>query len=682
LDELIAMSPSHLVISPGPGHPTDAAISNQAIRHFAGKIPILGVCLGEQCIFEVFGGRVGSAGEIVHGKTSPIQHDQRGIFTGLAQGIQVTRYHSLAGDPKTVPDVLEVSATSANGVIMAVRHRGYTIEGVQFHPESIVSEGGRQLFANFLSYRSGKWEGNDSFVSPVGQATQTTQRTILEEIYEQRQCDVDELSSFPTQRLEDLERFIGLGLAPRTICIIDRLKQSKDGMPLIAEVKRASPSKGIIDLHANAPEQALKYAFSGASAISVLTEPKWFRGSINDLRLARHALDSLPLRPAILRKDFVFSRYQLIESRLNGADSVLIIVAMIKDAIKIKELIDCSRQLGMEPLVEVSTEKEMKIALSVGSRLIGVNNRNLHDFTVDMTNTNRLSSLVQSDDVFLVALSGIHARGDVEKFEQAGARAILVGESLMRSARKDTFIRSLTNSRSSKTFVKICGLTNEEDALKAAKLGATFLGFIHVPTSKRFIDHDVVKEMLEKLLRHHGRQLRPNKKHFSNVWISAMLLRTGDYSPLTVGVFQDQSFDDVKLIASDLRLDCVQLHGNESPEYCSKFNWQIVIKVFSITEEDNLKTVRDRIMPYLNYVSFILLDAKDGGSGKPFPWHVVRDLDFPFILAGGLNSDNVSTAINELQPMGVDVASGVEVEGQPGRKDLLRMQQFMQEATQ
>jgi anthranilate synthase/aminodeoxychorismate synthase-like glutamine amidotransferase len=150
VDDVEAMAPERIVLSPGPCTPKEAGISVETIRRFAGRVPILGVCLGHQCIGEAFGGLVRGAGEIKHGKLSKIHHDNRGVFEGLPQDFEAVRYHSLAIVPETVPDELEVSATSESGIIMGVRHREHTVEGVQFHPESILTKPGKQLLANFL----------------------------------------------------------------------------------------------------------------------------------------------------------------------------------------------------------------------------------------------------------------------------------------------------------------------------------------------------------------------------------------------------------------------------------------------------------------------------------------------------------------------------------------------------
>ncbi len=157
IDQCRKLNPDHVVISPGPGDPDDAGISRDVIREFAGKVPVLGVCLGHQCIFDVYGGTVAGAGEIMHGKTSKIHHDGRGVFDGIPNDFDAVRYHSLAGTPASRPVDLEVTATTESGVIMGVRHREYSVEGVQFHPESIATEYGKELLRNFLELEGGRW---------------------------------------------------------------------------------------------------------------------------------------------------------------------------------------------------------------------------------------------------------------------------------------------------------------------------------------------------------------------------------------------------------------------------------------------------------------------------------------------------------------------------------------------
>ena len=153
VEDCVSMQPDQVVISPGPCSPHEAGISVGLVTAFAGVAPLLGVCLGHQCIGEAFGGDVVSAGEIMHGKTSQITHDSKGVFAGIESPFEAIRYHSLAIKDETLPASLEVSARSGSGLIMGIRHREYVIEGVQFHPESIMTQHGHQLLQNFLNMR-------------------------------------------------------------------------------------------------------------------------------------------------------------------------------------------------------------------------------------------------------------------------------------------------------------------------------------------------------------------------------------------------------------------------------------------------------------------------------------------------------------------------------------------------
>ncbi len=150
LEEIAGLAPERIVISPGPGAPESAGISNDVVRHFGPRLPLLGVCLGHQCVGQAFGGAVGGAGEIIHGKTSLIHHDGKGVFKGLPNPFEAIRYHSLAVFREDLPPELEVTAWTDNDLIMGLRHREYPIEAVQFHPESIMTKTGRDLLRNWL----------------------------------------------------------------------------------------------------------------------------------------------------------------------------------------------------------------------------------------------------------------------------------------------------------------------------------------------------------------------------------------------------------------------------------------------------------------------------------------------------------------------------------------------------
>ena len=249
---------------------------------------------------------------------------------------------------------------------------------------------------------------------------------ILETIVARRREDVAEAkAALPAGELARRA-----GAAPPPIDFVARLAEAPPAV--IAEIKRASPSKGDIAPEMDAAEQALRYARGGAAGISVLTEPSWFKGTLDDLRAAREAVAELgAARPGLLRKDFLIDEYQLLEARAHGADAVLLIVACLGDE-ALGRLLARSRELGMEALVEVNDAAEMARAGAAGARLIGINNRDLRSFDVDLGTTDRLAGGAP-DGALLAALSGIGARADVARFEAAGAKAVLVGEALMRA---------------------------------------------------------------------------------------------------------------------------------------------------------------------------------------------------------------------------------------------------------
>ncbi len=155
-EKVAEMKPSHVVISPGPGRPEDAGISVELVRKLAGTVPILGVCLGHQAIAVAFGGRIAHAGRLFHGKTSEIHHDGKTIFRGVKNPFTATRYHSLVAERTSLPGCFEVSAETKDGVIMGIRHKEFSVEGVQFHPESILTSEGHRILGNFLSLNGGE----------------------------------------------------------------------------------------------------------------------------------------------------------------------------------------------------------------------------------------------------------------------------------------------------------------------------------------------------------------------------------------------------------------------------------------------------------------------------------------------------------------------------------------------
>lgn len=673
----------------------------------------------------------------MHGKLSRIRHDNRGCFKGIPQGFLSTRYHSLSASVKTLPADLQItSVTSDTGVIMGVRHRKYTLDSVQYHPESILSEGGDELLKNFLSLRGGTWEENpeagvldasEFAVDPAGtkKPTNSGQPTILEKIYAQRLKDVEVAKNTPGTTPADLSTLLSMHLAPPLIPVVPRLKQRTPA--LMAEIKRASPSKGPIALNANAAQQALTYALAGASVISVLTEPAWFRGSLLDMRLARQAVDHLPNRPAILRKDFILDEYQIAEARLHGADTVLLIVAMLTTE-RLKTLYSYARGLGMEPLVEVNNAEEMEHALALGSKMIGVNNRNLHDFNVDMGTTSRLADMVKDKDVILCALSGISTSQDVRTYVEQGVGAVLVGESLMRAKDTRGFIHELLDwaeptqvLADQVPLVKICGIRTEDEALGAADAGADMLGLMFVPSSKRFVELEQARRIAVAI--RSSRVSEPvavtaqsDDNSANEPWFTLHANRLSHRlshsasRPLLVGVFQNQTLSQILEATAICQLDLVQLHGDEPLEWAKHIPTPVV-RVFHV--DSTGKGLEEITRPGLH--QHVLLDSVredsklSGGSGKVVDWdlassvvslgevavNVTRagptnpgpvqnavvptiavDLStdsqqpgsrLPIILAGGLTPKNVREAVEKVQPWAVDVSGGVELESGKGK---------------
>jgi anthranilate synthase/indole-3-glycerol phosphate synthase/phosphoribosylanthranilate isomerase len=661
--------------------------------------------------------QIAYAGEIKHGKTSLVKHDAKGIFHGLPPLLASTRYHSLAAKLLTLPQALQVtSTTEESGVIMGVRHRTYTVEAVQYHPESCMSEGGRGLIANFLKIKGGHWGGENAWcgvkaeaevngstipatiaaaasASALASSSKPSVPSVLDKIAAQRLSDVSVASKNLSTTPENLQIALSLHTAPPLISFVDRVK-STPHTAVMAEIKRASPSKGDIAPTASAPAQALRYAIAGASVISCLTEPTWFKGTLGDMLAVRQAVDSLPNRPAILRKDFILAPYQIDEARVYGADTILLIVAMLEKS-KLKELYDYSVSLGMEPLVEVNNTSELEVALEIGSKVIGVNNRNLHDFNVDMNTTSRVNSALKGRDVILCALSGISSSADVAKYVAEGVRAVLVGESLMRASDAGAFLRELISldqplaSAAPKPLVKICGVRTPADAQVVVNAGADLVGIILVPGTKRGVDASTARAIADVVRA--GRRESSAATTSSPLWFGSQAARLRSRRrPLSVGVFRNQTLDEMIRIVDETGIDLVQLHGDEPQGWAAQLPVP-VIKAFRVLPNGSVQG-GEVSRPGAN--AYVLLDSPatgggaGGGEGTSFDWTKARDLvaagevgsegalPLPVILAGGLRPDNVAEAIGVVgSVLAVDVSSGVERDD--GFKDEAKIAAFI-----
>jgi anthranilate synthase/indole-3-glycerol phosphate synthase/phosphoribosylanthranilate isomerase len=582
---------------------------------------------------------------------------------------------------------------------MGVRHKEYLVEGVQFHPESILTAEGRLMLKNFLQMQGGTWaenerlskEAHDSAVGVItgGTTKKDKQTSILDKIYDHRKAAVTEQKKIPSQRPSDLQAMYELNLAPPQISFPERLRQSPYRLSLMAEIKRASPSKGIISLSTCAPAQARKYAKAGASTISVLTEPEWFKGSIDDLRAVRQSLEGMPNRPAVLRKEFIFDEYQILEARLAGADTVLLIVKMLDEAL-LKKLYIYSQSLGMEPLVEVQNVEEMQIAINLGSQVIGVNNRNLVNFDVDLETTSRLMDMVPKETI-VCALSGIAGPKDVEPYTKSGVGAVLVGEALMRASDTAQFISELlggssgaaSSAKKSTPLVKICGTRSAEAAQVAIEAGADLIGMILVLGRQRTVSAETALEISDVV----HRTQKPNPSNDTTLGSAksasdffehaASHLVSNSNRALLVGVFRNQPLEYVLDQQRLLNLDIVQFHGSEPVEW-AKLVPVPVIKAFS---------PKDIGIGLRGYHSLALLDAGAGGSGQQLDLTDVKqvlakDEGIKIAFAGGLNPDNVQSVLEGLGDYRsrikvVDVSSGVE---EDGKQSLDKIRAFVKAA--
>jgi anthranilate synthase/indole-3-glycerol phosphate synthase/phosphoribosylanthranilate isomerase len=584
---------------------------------------------------------------------------------------------------------------------MGVRHKEYVIEGVQFHPESILSAEGRVMIKNFMLMQGGTWAENEKLQkqtkSSSTDAAQTTtsnsgdkKTSILDRIYARRRELVEAQKLVPSQRPEDLQAAYDLDLSPPLISFPDRLKQSPFKLSLMAEIKRASPSKGIISLSTCAPAQARTYALAGASVISVLTEPDWFKGSIDDMRAVRQALAGMPNRPAVLRKEFIFDEYQILEARVAGADTFLLIVKML-DTPLLERLYKYGQSLGMEAVVEVNTTDEMEIAVKLGSKVIGVNNRNLTTFDVDMDTTNRLMEMVPAGTT-LCALSGITGPQDVEPYLKTGVGAVLVGEALMRAKDTTNFISELLGgnseqikSRTSEHLaVKICGTRSAEAAKAAIEAGADLIGMILVTGRKRCVSTETALAISQTV--HNTPKATSSHAKSSAAGTEkavSFFEHKGAYAlqhpsrALIVGVFQNQPLDYVLEQQRLLNLDIVQLHGQEPLEWASIIPVP-VIRAFK---------PNDAGIAARGFHSLPLLDSGAGGTGEQLDMSTVVDVlrkddGLHVLFAGGLNPDNVAKTVQSLgdqaeKVVAVDVSSGVETDGE---QDLEKIRAFVKAA--
>ena len=484
--------------------------------------------------------------------------------------------------------------------------------------------------------------------------------SVVDEIAARRRTDVAaELDALGRDGLRE-----ALAAAPAPRPVAEAL--AAPGLHLIAEVKRRSPSAGDIAASDDAVARARAYAAGGASVVSVLCEPHWFGGSVDDLRAVRAAV-SIP----VLAKDFVVDARQLDLLRAAGADLVLLL-AVLHPPARLARLAAQARDLGLEPLVEAHDAREIEAALATGARLVGLNNRDLRTLDVDPEQAVRLRELIPGDRL-AVAESGVRDPSTVARWRATGFDAALVGEALMRSADPAAAARAFVaagrdpvdiTATARAPFVKICGVTDEAGILAAARARADAIGLNFAPGTPRALS---VEEgvALARLARAAATADAP--------------------APRVVIVTADLPAEDLQRVVEAVDPDAIQLSGDEPASVIAGLA-RPAWKALRVLPGDDPDAVISRARTYLDAgAERILLDTAGGphpgGTGVRVDAGLAAAVarEVPITLAGGLHAGNVAEAVLSIAATGVDVASGTDaprVVGQRPRKDPLRVALF------
>lgn len=409
---------------------------------------------------------------------------------------------------------------------------------------------------------------------------------------------------------------------------------------LIAEVKFASPSHPHLGSHDDLLTRVAAYEAAGANAISLITEPEFFKGDITFIKQVKKKV----LLP-VLQKDFVVDAYQIYEAKMHQSDAILLIARLV-DITTLKQFVSLAQELGIEPVVEINSEEDLKKAMQTTAEIIAVNARDLDTFVIDITAACALLKKIPQKFIKL-GFSGITSSEEVAQYKNAGANAVLVGTSLMQAKDTKQFIRGLRGlpedhsvmQDSLQTKIKICGVRTIAAAEAAVSAGAEYIGFNFVPTSKRFVDPKIALKIVKRI----------------------------KGKVLTVGVFQNEKSSKVNKISEMLALDYVQLHGDEDEAYMKTIKSSIIKK---ITVDAAVKQTQE---------SFFLLDRPTQGEGAMVNTEQARMLTqkYAVFLAGGLTPENVGIIVKRVQPYAVDVAGGIETEG---KEDVQKIKEFIMNA--
>ncbi|CDG21320.1 Tryptophan biosynthesis protein trpCF [Includes: Indole-3-glycerol phosphate synthase; N-(5'-phospho-ribosyl)anthranilate isomerase] [Xenorhabdus poinarii G6] len=398
----------------------------------------------------------------------------------------------------------------------------------------------------------------------------------------------------------------------------------------ILECKKASPSKGVIREDFD-PVRIAKNYQPYAAAISVLTDEKYFQGNYDFLKMV-----SAAVHQPILCKDFIIDSYQVYLARYYQADAILLMLSVLNDA-TYRKLSLLAHHLGMGVLTEISNEDERQRAVTLGAKVIGINNRDLRDLSIDLDRTRTLA-VGLPESTIVISESGIHQHRQVRELSQF-ANGFLIGSSLMAQQNIDLALRRLIFGNH-----KICGLTRSQDAKAALQMGAVYGGLIFAEKSPRRINLQTAQQIIN---------------HVSLQY---------------VGVFQNQSIDFISHIAQTLSLTAVQLHGDEDEDYINNLRTVLperceIWKAIEMAEATVFSEIAN--------VDHLLLDNGSGGTGKPFDWQLITpQRQHNSFLAGGLNSENCQQAAT-LGCYGLDFNSGVEVS--PGIKSSQKIKHVFQQ---
>ena len=412
----------------------------------------------------------------------------------------------------------------------------------------------------------------------------------------------------------------------------------------ICEVKKASPSKGIIAEHFPYLDIAKEYEVAGAAAISVLTEPDFFKG---DKKYLQEIASSVKI--PVLRKDFIIDEYQIYQAKVWGASAILLICACldVPTLTKFRELAD---SLGLSSLVEAHDEHEVQMAIDCGARIIGVNNRNLKDFTVDVQNSVRLRNLVE-DDVIFVSESGLETPEDIQVLRDNNIGVALMGETFMRSPNKVEKLAYLYGPTYYTPKVKMCGISKVETIPAVVEAKPDYMGLVFAP-SKRQVTVDQAKTLVEELHKQYTKRYNSGAEQSTNDEIK------------TVGIFVNETLENLVTIATEVNLDAVQLHGDEDEAFIQSLKERTNVEVWKAVQ---IRSAADAEAWIDSRADMLLFDAyhKDerGGTGEVFDWSCLDEFERPFMLAGGIDSTNVARAIRTVRPYGIDISSGIETDG-------------------